>query len=88
MKLTATMNPEADTLTITHGEGVEPIITERYLPGQKLVRSKTTHEMIGIQLVGFIRNWTSGDRVCKVLADHFKVKPSEILQLLLTLTTS
>ena len=85
--LTVVMDQETDTLTVTVGKGEQPIITERYLPGQMLVRNKVTHEVVGIQLIGFLRNWTSGNRVCNVLAEHFGMKPSQILQLLLKMTT-
>ena len=85
MKLSVKFDEEADTLTVT--DEPDSFITQRYRPGQNLVRSKVTHIIIGLQLTGFIRNWTCGDRVCEVMANYFKVKPAQIHQVLLAFTS-
>ena len=87
MELTVTLNQKADTLTVTQDGSAQSLITSRYRPGQNLVYNQAGGAVVGLQLTGFRRNWTSGSRVCDVLAEHFNAKPAEILRLLLALTT-
>lgn len=78
---------KADTLTLTRGK-VQPYFVKRWYPGQNHVVSKATFRIIGLQLTGFLRNWTDGNRVCQTFADHFAVEPGEIHQVLLSLNTN
>ena len=87
MDATVVLDQKTDTLTVISGKGEQQFITEKYRPGQLLVRSRGTHEVIGLQLIGFTRNWTSTDRVCDVIAEFFDTEPGDVLKLLTTLVT-